>query len=132
MKVTAGQLHQANAALGILAAQKLPIRASYMLEKNSRIFQQEYAPVLEQFSKVIRENGTPVEDQPGNFNIEKEKIAAVNEQLGELFATEIDAPFHQMKLSDLSKAEITAQQLATIEWLIVDDTDSRIVVPEAK
>lgn len=78
---------------------------------------QEFAVVSEdgKIQPVTDENGV---EKPGTYKIRKEKEAEWDEKLKEYVETDWEMERYALKLSDLSDAHLTPEELAAIEEII--------------
>lgn len=120
MKVTAGQIYLADKALAKLSGLELPIGLSMTVSRNVEIFRREITPIAEKLNVLYKKHGTEDEKEPGRFTVPKENIDALNKDVEELMAVEIDAPFTTLKASALEAAgvRLAAAETSAILWLI--------------
>lgn len=121
MIVKTGALYKSDKAFGVLTSLTLPIALSLILARNRELYATEMQRIIPKYNEVFAKHGDAVET--GGYQIGKEKLQAVNEELAPIADVDVDVPFVKFKLSQLSSADVrlSAEDAAALKWLIDED-----------
>ena len=119
MKVKLGQIVNSTDAFNKVSTQPMKAAISFSVVKNLKAISEELAIFEQSRGDLIRKYGK--EDDEGNVSIEPSTkgMAEFQKELGELLNLEVDLNgFKKIKLSNLSKCELTPQEMASLEFAI--------------
>ena len=119
MKVKLVEIVNSTEAMNKIAAQPMKASVSFKVAKNLRALGEELAIFEQSRGDLIRKYGK--EDKEGNVAIEPNTkgMAEFQKELNELLNVDIDLNgFKKIKLSQLSKCELTPQEMASLEFAI--------------
>tara|TARA_Y100001951_G_C11214745_1_gene225116 strand:- start:230 stop:595 length:366 start_codon:yes stop_codon:yes gene_type:complete len=119
MKVKLVQIVNSTDAMNKIATQPMKAAVSFKVAKNLKSLSEELAIFEQSRGDLIRKYGK--EDDKGNVAIEPSTkgMAEFQKELGELLNLEVDLNgFKKIKLSNLSKCELTPQEMASLEFAI--------------
>ena len=119
MKVKLVQIVNSTDAFNKIAAQPMKAAVSFKVAKNLKALSEELAIFEQSRGDLIRKYGK--EDDEGNVSIEPNTKGMVEfqKELGELLNLEVNLNgFKKIKLSNLSKCELTPQEMASLEFAI--------------
>lgn len=120
MKVKLGQIVSSVDALNKIAQQPMKASVSFQVAKNLKTLSEELAVYEQSRGDLIRKYGNENKED-GSFAIEpnSEELPKFQKELGELLNVDVDLNgFKQIKLSNLSKCELTPQEMASLEFAI--------------
>jgi len=119
MKVKLGQIVNSTEAMNKIATQPMKAAISFSVAKNLKAISEELAIFEQSRGDLIRKYGK--KDDEGNVSIEPNAkgMEGFQKELGELLNLEVDLNgFKKIKLSNLSKCELTPQEMASLEFAI--------------
>ena len=121
MKVTNKQLLESVEALRVLNGQKLPVKISYKVAKNSRVINEGLKDYTETLKKLQEDHSEKDEDDKpkveGNRFVMKDQ-EDFNKAYEELLELEAELSVKPIKLDDLGTIELPPSVLMSLEWLI--------------
>lgn len=122
------QIVSAMESIQNLMKEKLPTNVSWNLTKNFRKLSEPMADITAVEQKLVQqygakdENGTVISNE-GSFKLKEECVEEFAKQRVELFNCENELDIHMIKLSDLSKSELSGDVLLALEFMIEDDLE---------
>lgn len=122
------QIVSAMEAIQKLMQEKLSTKVSWNLTKNFRKLSEPMADITAIEQKLVQQYGVKDEDgsvvsNNGSFKLKDEYVEEFNKQRVELFNCENEIDIHMIKLSDLSKSELSGEVLLALEFMIEDDIE---------
>lgn len=131
MKFKLYELENRILKLNALGAKKLPVKLSYAISKNSKLFLAEYETVTKERQKVLErdclrnDDGSPViTDNSYTYENEDTKRTAIDE-VTELLQTETDIEVMKVPIAVLEKCDdlqkfdaLTAEEVAAIDFML--------------
>jgi hypothetical protein len=120
MKVKLGQIVSSVDAFNKIAQQPMKASVSFEVAKNLKNLSEELAIYEQSRGDLIRKYGKENKED-GSFAIEpnSKEVGNFQKELGELLNVDVDLNgFKQIKLSSLSKCELTPQEMASLEFAI--------------
>ena len=119
MKVKLVQIVNSTEAMNKIATQPMKAAVSFKVAKNLKKLSEELAVFEQSRGDLIRKYGK--EDEEGNVAIEPKTkgMTEFQKELSELLNVDVDLNgFKKIKLSQLSKCELTPQEMASLEFAI--------------
>ena len=120
MKVKLGQIINSVDALNKVAQQPMKAAASFRVAKNLKQLSEELAVYEQSRGDLIRKYGKENKED-GSFAIKPDSkdLPVFQKELNELLNVEVDLNgFKKIKLSQLSKCELSPQDMANMEFAI--------------
>ena len=120
MKVKLGQIVNSVDALNKVAQQPMKAAASFRVAKNLKQLSEELAVYEQSRGDLIRKYGKENKED-GSFAIEPDSkdLPVFQKELNELLNVDVDLNgFKKIKLSQLSKCELSPQDMANMEFVI--------------
>jgi len=112
MKVTLGQVLEAQAALGRLSQERLPIKTAYWITKLVRLCTEEVKTFMEARSTAITECDVANGD---TIDVRRPGYAAFKAKMDDLVAVEIDLAWTPLEYAKLADVSIAAADLLALE-----------------
>ena len=119
MKVKLVQIVNSTEAMNKVATQPMKAAVSVKVAKNLKTLSEELSIFEQSRGDLIRKYGK--EDDEGNVANEPntKEMVEFQKEVGELLNLEVDLNgFKKIKLSNLSKCELTPQEMASLEFAI--------------
>jgi hypothetical protein len=116
MKITTLQVRQAAPALQELAALALPSATALRVMLTIRALKDPMAAFDEVWNKMLADHGTPIEGQPGQFEITK--IVEFTAAAKELNEQELDVPVKPIEFAALAPFALKPNTLLALDWFI--------------
>ena len=121
MKVTNKQLLESVDALRVLNGQKLPVKISFKVAKNSRAINESLKDYTETLKKLQEEHAE--KDEHEKPKVEENRFVmkdqeVFNKAYEELLDIENEIPAKPIKLDDLGSIELPPSVLMALEWLV--------------
>ena len=122
MKLTNQQIYEyANLLLSFKDCDiKIPVRINFYMQKNIKCIEQAAIEIDKMRISIGSQFGVP-SPNADRYDIPKENIPVVNQELNDLFALEQDLNIHMFKLSDFDGIELTYQQMSAIMFMVEED-----------
>lgn len=122
MKLTNQQIYEyANLLLSFKDCDiKIPVRINFYMQKNIKCIEQAAIEIDKMRISIGSQFGVP-SPNADRYDIPKENIPVVNQELNDLFTLEQDLNIHMFKLSDFDGIELTYQQMSAIMFMIEED-----------
>lgn len=118
MKVTLGQIKQAESALTTLMGQALPIQTAYKISRLIRQVISEISDLEDHRKKLVEKFGTTDPDT-GITTVTEENIPLFSEALRPLLETEVTLNFDKLGLKDLPESfNISSSDILQLEPFI--------------
>jgi len=120
MKVKLGQIVNSVEALNKVAQQPMKAAASFRVAKNLKQLSEELAVYEQSRGDLIRKYGKENEED-GSFAIkpDSKELPLFQKEMNELLSVDVDLNgFKKIKLTQLSKCELSPQDMASIEFAI--------------
>lgn len=129
--LTTRELRNAAAALRELGQRELPVKASYAVGKNLRVFQQEASDADEERQRIVERHAEKGEDgkvvtkeQENGFQEpvfpDDEAEEKAQEEWNAVLDEEIEVRVHQVPLSYFGDVSLPARLLAVLDFMIKD------------
>lgn len=123
-----GQIANSKNALTTLLKCSLPIGIAWELKKFAKITNDAVVSFEEIRNQKIMEMGVEDENKKGVYSVKPENMGIYQKEMNELLDKDIDAVVPQIKIADLlsyrdangKQIEIDAEQLLSLDWLIVE------------
>ena len=109
-----------NLSVFINCDMKLPVKVNFFLQKNIQIIINA-AKEIEAARLGIAKNFGNLDIETNAYQIPKENINQVNQELIDLFSLEQDLPITLLKLNDFVNIELTYQQMSAIMFMVEED-----------
>ena len=126
MKLTNNEIYNyTNALLQYFGADnemKLPIKASFFLQKNIKVITEAAQEIDKVRMEIIQRYGTPAEDGQ-SYQVPEDKIEVASQELEELFNIEQDLNIHRFDIDDFNNIEMTSAQTGALLFMIKDEDD---------
>lgn len=117
MKLKLSEILNAFQALNRLAADKMPIKLAYRIQRNIRMIQPELDAFEAARIKLIHDKwGEKQADGPSK--VPPEKMADFMKEIDELKAEEVEVDIHPLKLDEA--IQITPGDMLALHWMFVD------------
>lgn len=122
MKLTNQQIYEyANLLLSFKDCDiKIPVRINFYMQKNIKCIEQAAIEIDKMRISIGSQFGVP-SPNADRYDIPKENIPVVNQELNDLFTLEQDLNIHMFKLSDFDGIELTYQQMSAIMFMVEED-----------
>jgi len=120
MKVKLGQIVNSVEALNKVAQQPMKAAVSFRVAKNLKQLSEELAVYEQSRGDLIRKYGKENEED-GSFAIkpDSKELPLFQKEMNELLSVDVDLNgFKKIKLTQLSKCELSPQDMASIEFAI--------------
>lgn len=104
--------------IGKLSEMKLPIKASYRINRIISKILPDIKQYNEKRLEVIKELGIADEKNPEVYNVPKEKLPEFTKQIEELLSIEVEIDLEPISIIELG--EINIEPALLVEWLFKD------------
>ena len=118
MKLTNNEIYNyATKLVAFNIEQKMPVRINFFLQKNIQTITDAAEEINASKMSIAKEFGE-INEEGTAYNISKERIAAAQSELNDLFNLEQDLNIHIFKIDDFDGIDLTYQQLSAIMFMI--------------
>jgi hypothetical protein len=122
MKLKLGQLVNSAQALSKLIAQPMKIQYSFPLSRLAKAIEPELKLYDAARMRLLEEHGK-LSDDKTRYTFEGEAAKTFECEIETLLAQEVEIDFKQITTDKLDRAEMSAADLALLDWLIVESVE---------
>lgn len=122
------QIVSAMESIQELMRERLSTKVSWNLTKNLRKLSESMSDITDVEQKLVLQYGVKDENgsvisEDGRFQLKEDCAEEFTKQRVELFNCENEIDIHMIKLSDLSRVEVSGDVLLALEFMIEDDLE---------
>jgi len=122
MKIKLKELLEVRPSLVKLLSQPMPVKTAYWISKGVNKLNGEFKDFEARRLELVKEMGKPIKDKKGKdtgqIQVVAGKMPAFNKKLEQLTDIDIEVDIKPVSLKDLSKADMSPLELASLERFI--------------
>jgi hypothetical protein len=119
MNLTLDQIAEGFVALQEIGAEKLPLKSSFLFQRNLRLLM----PEAEGYERVridLIKTKYGKKQKDGNFLVPQDNLESYLEEMKELGKTTVDLDIRVIKTDEVPELQISPIQLNALEWMFVN------------
>lgn len=113
-------------ALGNFTKEKLPVKLSFAIVRNTNMLKQVYSDFEHERNKLLDsynikdKDGEPAWIKTGNIEIEKSKIKNWTEDVEELLNIDVNIDVYKISISAFENLDLSTKDIEAIEFMIIE------------